>query len=169
MNVELIPLQEQNIIQFKKDMQTAFQLGAEGQDCGCDEVLPEEDINQSLETKGAIAYQAMLNGDMVGGAIVVIDPETQHNHLHFLYVKHGVQSRGIGQQIWKSIEKKHPETKVWETCTPYFEKRNIHFYINRCGFHAVEFFNKHHSDPNIPESIPGGEMFRFEKVMKPTQ
>ena len=28
----------------------------------------------------------------------------------------------------------HPEVKVWETVTPYFEKRNIHFYVNRCGF-----------------------------------
>ena len=26
--------------------------------------------------------------------------------------------------------------------TPYFEKRNIHFYVNRLGFHIVEFWNK---------------------------
>ena len=32
------------------------------------------------------------------------------------------------------IEKKHPNTKVWETVTPYFEKRNIHFYVNLCNF-----------------------------------
>ncbi len=24
-------------------------------------------------------------------------------------------------------ERLYPETKVWETCTPYFETRNIHF------------------------------------------
>jgi len=36
----------------------------------------------------------------------------------------GVQSKGIGQAIWKSIEATHPEIEVWETCTPYkFEKR----------------------------------------------
>ena len=51
----------------------------------------------------------------------------------------------------------------------YFEKRNIHFYVNRCGFHIVEFFNSHHPDPNDPdrgeemdEQFPEG-MFRFEK------
>ena len=33
---------------------------------------------------------------------------------------------------------------------PHFDRRNIHFYINRCGFHAVEFFNEHHPDPNMP-------------------
>ena len=65
----------------------------------------------------------------------------------------------------------HPEVKVWETVTPYFEKRNIHFYVNRCGFHIVEFFNCHHPDPNDPDSadisdnqFPDG-MFRFEKKM----
>ena len=68
--------------------------------------------------------------------------------------------------------KLHPEVKVWETVTPYFEQRNIHFYVNRCGFHVVEFFNKFHPDPNdsepveeLEEQFPDG-MFRFEKVMQ---
>ena len=50
-----------------------------------------------------------------------------------------------------------------------FEKRNIHFYVNRCGFHIVEFYNSHHLDPNDPgtaelteDQFPDG-MFRFEK------
>lgn len=55
---------------------------------------------------------------------------------------------------------------------PYFEQRNIHFYVNRCGFHIVEFFNKFHPDPNEPEmdveeyneQFPDG-MFRFEKII----
>ena len=62
---------------------------------------------------------------------------------------------------------------VWETVTPYFEKRNIHFYVNRCGFHIVEFYNDHNPDPNDPEEyvadkdehFPDG-MFRFEKRLK---
>ena len=70
----------------------------------------------------------------------------------------------------------HPEIRVWETCTPYFETRNIHFYVNRCGFHIVEFFNRFHPDPHDPETGEenryDGEdeendgMFRFEKRMK---
>lgn len=86
------------------------------------EILPEEDIDRSLNTKGSIAFKAMVDGEMVGGTIVVIDEETQHNHLDFLYVKYGAQSRGVGQAIWKALEKLHPDTKVWETVTPYFEK-----------------------------------------------
>ena len=64
----------------------------------------------------------------------------------------------------------HPEVRVWETLTPYFEKRNIHFYVNRCGFHIVEFFCSFHKDPDVIEeyreaSERGDCMFRFEKVM----
>lgn len=54
--------------------------------------------------------------------------------------------------------------------TPYFEKRNIHFYVNRCGFHIVEFWNKHHHGPAIPEEMEENwnmddEMFVFRKEM----
>ncbi len=87
--------------------------------------------------------------------------------LAFLYVKVGVQSKGIGQAIWRAIETMHPEIEVWETCTPYFDRRNIHFYINRCGFHAIEFFNEHHPDPNMPEQFDQEDgLFKFEKRMK---
>lgn len=82
-------------------------------------------------------------------------------------------SKGVGYAAWCEVEKLHPEVKVWETVTPYFETRNIHFYVNRCGFHIVEFFNKYHPDPNdsdgepmnLDDQFPDG-MFRFEKRME---
>lgn len=168
MEILLKPVEKEDIIEFKKDMQEAFQRGAmeEFNDLNV-EILSEKDINKSLSQKGAIAYKAVADGKMLGGAIVVIDEKTNHNHLDFLYVKYGIQSKGVGQKIWNEIEKIYPETKVWETFTPYFEKRNVHFYINRLGFRVVEFFNPHHKDPNIPEDMIGGDyFFRFEKVMK---
>ena len=81
----------------------------------------------------------------------------------------GVHSKGIGYAAWRAIEEMYPEVEIWQTCTPYFEKRNIHFYVNRCGFHIVEFFNEKHPDPHAPESGKNEDfdgMFRFEKVMK---
>lgn len=167
MDFELSPLTEADMPQFKRDMQEAFQKGAAQEFSDTDEeILPEKDIAESLSKKGAAAYKAVVNGEMLGGAIVVIDTVTGHNHLDFLYVKYGTQSKGIGQRIWNEIEKLYPDTKVWETCTPYFEKRNIHFYINRLGFHAVEFFNPRHKDPTIPDDMIGGDyFFRFEKSM----
>lgn len=168
MDFSLLPLCAEDVADYKKDMQKAFQMGAGSEFGEIDtEILPEEDIDRSLSAKGAIAYKAILDQGMVGGAIVVIDDITLRNHLVFLYVKYGVQSKGIGRAIWKEIEKLYPDTKVWETITPYFEKRNIHFYINRCGFHAVEFFNPYHKDQHTPDDMIGGDyFFRFEKVMK---
>lgn len=171
-NFSLIPLPKGHIAQFKADMQRAFQFSAEQSFGKTDEiVLPESDIDHSLAAKGAMAYEAVADGEAVGGAIVVIDEKTMHNHLDFLFVKVGVQSKGIGQAIWNAIEKLYPETKMWETCTTYFEKRNIHFYINKCKFKVVEFYNDYHPDPAFPEdhSSDGDYfegMFRFEKVMK---
>lgn len=169
MNFKLVEINDIDLKQYKKDMQEAFQKGFE-EDFGETEeiILPEKDIDQSLNTAGAVAYKAILNGEMVGGAIVVINPVTQHNHLDFLYVKYGIQSKGVGQKIWNTIEQLHPKTKVWETCTPYFEKRNIHFYVNKCGFHVVKFYNKRFPDPNMPNEYMGdGDegMFVFEKWM----
>lgn len=164
----LVPVDKEDMHKYKKDMQEAFQQGAIKEYGDLDvEILPEKDIDESLAKKGAIAYKAVVNGKMLGGAIVVIDEVHGHNHLDFLYVKYGTQSKGIGELIWNEIEKMYPETKVWETCTPYFEKRNIHFYVNKCGFHIVEFFNPHHKDPSIPSDVIDEDyFFRFEKVMK---
>ncbi len=95
--------------------------------------------------------------------------EGDKGDLDILFVTPKGHSKGIGYAAWCEVEKLHPEVKVWEKVTPYFEKRNIHFYVNRCGFHIVEFFNSHHPDPNDPEmaeqideQFPEG-MFRFEK------
>ena len=51
----------------------------------------------------------------------------------------GEHSKGIGYAAWQAVEELYPETIVWETCTPYFEKRNIHFYVNKCGFQIDQF------------------------------
>lgn len=167
MNFKLLPLESGDLPQFKRDMREAFQNGAAAEFTDLnEEVLPEKDIDESLSKKGAAAYKALADGEMIGGAIVVIGG-SGHNHLDFLYVKSGTQSRGIGQLIWREIERLYPQTKVWETCTPYFEKRNIHFYINCLGFHAVEFFNPRHKDPDFPDDMVGGDyFFRFEKIIK---
>ena len=72
-------------------MQEAFQQGAVKEFPGLDAiVLPEKDIDESLSKKGAVAYKAIVDGKMSGGAIVIIDESTQHNHLDFLYVRCGI-------------------------------------------------------------------------------
>lgn len=136
-------------------MQESFQYGYEsvyGKDKS--QVLLEKDIDKSLNNPQCHSYEMIDdNNEIIGGAIVGIN-ENNINHLDFLFVRVGVQSKGIGQAIWKKIEKLYPETEVWKTCAPYFDKRNIHF-------------NEKHPDPNMSEDIYEEDdgMFEFEKEM----
>ena len=172
-NVTLTPLCDDDRDRFILDNQRAFKYGAVEEFGLRDEhfeedgeIISRETIEQSID--GGEAYRIRLDGKIVGGLVVKIDPETQYNHLDLLFVDPTVHSRGIGQAAWREVERLYPDTEVWETCTPYFEKRNIHFYVNRCGFHIVEFFCAMHRDPDEPEYDSEGpdEMFRFEKRMK---
>lgn len=171
--ITLTPLTDDDRGQFILDNQRAFNFGAMEEFGLRDdhfeengEIISRKSIEQSID--GGQAYRIREDGKIVGGLVVKINPETQHNHLDLLFVTPCAHSKGIGFAAWQEVERLYPETLVWETFTPYFEKRNIHFYINKCGFHAVEFFGENHRDPNAPEYDGRGpdEMFRFEKRMK---
>lgn len=170
MKFEMQPVSHSEMSRFKQDMQEAFQQGYEAAFGKTDEIiLPEKDIDQSLQTPGAYAWKALVDGEPAGGAVVVIDEKTQHNHLDLLFVKYGTQGKGVGKRLWSALEALYPQTRVWETCTPYFERRNIHFYVNVCGFHITEFFNEKHPMPDTPQDFVGdGDMgmFLFQKAMK---
>ncbi|MBZ7978138.1 hypothetical protein AVBRAN12654_05010 [Campylobacter sp. RM12654] len=60
------------------------------------------------------------------------------------------------------VEKTFPKTKVWTTTTPYFEIRNIHFYVNKCGFKIVKLSNLSDKFNDIEELE---WFFDFEKIM----
>ena len=168
---------------FILDNQRAFRYGAMEEFGMRDDHLEEDGeiisrrtIENSID--GGAAYRIREDGRIVGGLVLKINEETQHNELELLFVNPEVHSKGIGYAAWQEVERIYPETLVWETCTPYFEIRNIHFYVNKCGFHIVEFFNRYHPEPGQPDepefdeqhgSRPMGKhdgMFRFEKRMK---
>ena len=174
-DITLQPLEPDDREQFVLDNQEAFRYGAT-QEFGMrddhfeedGEIISRETIESSIDAENAETYRIVLDGEKVGGAVINIDSDSNTGHLELLFVSPHAHSRGIGFAAWKAIEQMHPEVKVWETVTPYFEKRNIHFYVNRCGFHIVEFFNSHHPDPNDPESAEDDMdgMFRFQKIME---
>ena len=179
--VELKPLTADDREQFILDNQWAFKHGAlfefGERDDHLDfdgEIISRKTIEMSIDGEDAETYRIQLDGENVGGVILRIDKETHHNHLDILFVLPEAHSRGIGYGAWLAVEALHPETKVWETCTPYFEKRNIHFYVNKCGFQIdqfwCEYFTPDHEMPDADERDPDegpDEMFRFIKVMKP--
>lgn len=171
--VTLVPLTSEEREQFIRDNQEAFNYGAleefglrddHFEEDG--EIISRETIEAAID--GGEAYRIMQDGRAVGGMVLKMNGE--RGDLDLLFVSPRVHSKGIGYAAWCQAEKLHPEVRVWETVTPYFEKRNIHFYVNRCGFHIVEFYNSRHPDPNDPDGsdlddqFPDG-MFRFEKRM----
>lgn len=174
-NVSLEVAKEEDLPIFQKKLQEAFAV-AVAEQYGNENNGPipsDEDVQQSFHASGAVIYYVLSNGIKIGGAVVILDEKTQHNSLDLFFISPEYHSRGLGLMAWKAIEAKYPNTKVWVTVTPYFEKRNIHFYVNKCGFHIVEFYNEHNPDPHIssdqnsefPTSIEDG-LFRFEKMMK---
>lgn len=172
-NISLLEADPGSLPEFKVALQDAFRVAAEA-DFGhpLEEPIPsDEDIEQSFHTKGAVTYWIMAAEQRVGGAVVVIDQMSGRNSLSFFFIATSQQSKGLGLKAWHAIENAFPLTKVWETVTPYFEKRNIHFYVNRCGFKIVDFYNKYHPDPHqaslhIDGKGDDDEMFRFEKIME---
>lgn len=128
------------------------------------ERLSRQTIESSIDN--GQAFRIICDGEIAGG--LVLNVAGTHGELELLFVSPKIHSKGIGYRAWCLVEKMFPKVKVWETCTPYFEKRNIHFYVNRCGFHIVEFFNQFHRDPHDEDGGKGDDfdgMFRFEKYM----
>lgn len=175
--VILVRLEVSDRNQFILDNQEAFRYGATEEFGLRDdhfeedgEIISRETIEHAIDEENAEAYRIVSDGQKVGGVVVRVDKEKLHGDLDLLFVSPHVHSRGIGFAAWQAIERMHPEVNVWETVTPYFEKCNIHFYVNRCGFYIVEFYNSHHPDPNdtatgsVQEDNDG--MFRFQKVIE---
>lgn len=170
--VKLLKATEDSLGEFKTALQDSFRVAAEA-DLGqpIEEPIPsDEEIEQSIAASGAVTYWIMADGQRVGGAVLIIDEISNRNSLSFFFISTSKQSLGLGLHAWKAIEREHPKTKTWETVTPYFEKRNIHFYVNKCDFKIVEFYNKFHPDPSQTslQAHPKGtdeDMFRFLKDM----
>ncbi len=165
--VQLVPLESSDREQFIKDNQEAFNYGALEEFGQHDDHFEEEGEIISYDTiSRAIdegeAFRIMQDNKPVGG--VVIRTEYDLGELELLFVSPAVHSKGIGYAAWCAIEAMHPEITVWETVTPYFEKRNVHFYVNRCGFHIIAYYNEHFCASNDKDGEMF-DMFAFQKIL----
>lgn len=172
--VTLEPLPTEDVLAFCRVMQKAF-AKAVVEEFGPQEnpVISIEEIEDSMKAPGAEALKVISDGAWVGGAVVRVDEEAQRNELDLFYIVVDRHSCGLGRAAWSAIEHRYPRTHTWSLVTPYFEQRNIHFYVNNCGFHIVEFYNERNPDPHELAQIaegpvpPGGfTAFRFEKAME---
>lgn len=134
MKVELAPTADRKI--FIDDLQAAFRK-ADGTN-----KFRDDDLPRFFDKTNATLLNIVVNKKIVGGAVLIINDETQHNKLSLFFVNENFRNLGVGFAAWSAIEKFFPETKVWYTSTAWLDKRNLHFYLNKCGFVAFSIYDK---------------------------
>lgn len=171
MDVRLEPLIPSDEEQFIRDNQVAFNYGAaqyfneqelinQQEDDG--QVISRKTILDSIHHEFSQTYRIIYDNKKVGG--LVLNLINDFGELELFFVLPEYESKGIGQAAWKEVEKLYPKIKTWITHTPYFEKRNIHFYVNKLGFHIIEFENHFNEEVKMPDELDG--MFTFKKEIQ---
>ena len=128
MTIELAPTLDREI--FIDNLQAAFQ-----------NKFRRADLPRFFDKADATLLDILADKKIVGGAVVIINAETLHNKLSLFFVNAAHRNLGVGSAAWSAIEKFFPDTKVWYTSTP-FDKRNLNFYLNKCGFVAFSVYGK---------------------------
>ena len=120
-----------------------------------------EDLPLFFDKTHAKLFNIVVDKKIVGGVVVILNAETNRNKLSLLFVNADSRNQGIGYATWLAIEKLFPATKIWEVSTSWQDKRNLHFYLNKCGFHAVKIYNPRQSIQNTDDEI----YLALEKIM----
>ena len=134
MTIELVPTID--IENFIDNLQAAFRR-ADGTN-----KFRSEDLPGFFDKANATLLNIIADKKIVGGAVLIINAETQHNKLSLFFIEAGKRDSGIGFAAWQEIEKLYPDTKVWYASTSWLDKRNLHFYLNKCDFVAFSIYGE---------------------------
>lgn len=113
------------------------------------QIISRTTIETAINTGNA--YQILASGRVIGG--LVVEVKGSHGSLELLFIAPDEHSKGYGQAAWALVEATYPQVEVWETFTPYFETRNVHFYVNKLGFEIVEFFTAQNPNPHSKKKL----------------
>lgn len=155
--ITIVSMNADNFDEAKKMMERSFATTMEDLPKNSnandhDNDLPS--IDGILERPEETPLLFYMDGRMVGGAVLIIKGDN-NNILTLLFVDPTCFDQGIGYRAWREIEKRYPRTKTWTTETPTFLRKNVTFYVNKCGFHIIRV-----TDPKNDEA-----MFVFQKIM----
>ena len=171
MNLELKKIKSQEIEFFQQKMVESFQSGVLARlgDLSAAPIPPEDDLSRCSQNKDCDLWAIVLDRVPVGAAVIEKNDVTGKYSLDLLFIFKEYINKRIGFKTWQLIESTYPAAKVWETHTPYFERRNIHFYVNKCGFKIVEFFNESHREVEHDlteefQDMNTSGFFRFENL-----
>jgi GNAT superfamily N-acetyltransferase len=88
-----------------------------------------------LPYEESVGYKILLDEKIIAGIIVWILPEG-HNILGTIFVDPDYQDRGIGQEIWRFIERTYPDALSWRLGTPSWAEKNHYFFSKMRFFHS---------------------------------
>ena len=171
MDIRLKKIQAHELELFRREMQRSFTQGViERFGTPDDAPIPSvNDLDEALDSAACDVFIITADGSAAGGTIIKRLRDKKYS-LELLFIFKDFLNKKIGSAAWEAIEKHYSDAEVWETCTPYFDRRNIHFYVNKCQFTIVEFFCEAHSEEHAMteefRDINASGFFRFEKVMQ---
>lgn len=126
--------------------------------------IPEGKQLISAIEAGVEVLKIYLSGELAGGCVLLMNEEKDEISVDHLFIAPDKTGKGAGTKVWKEIEKTYPDTKKWSLGTPLFLKRNIHFYINKCGFVITKYYNQWNPYMMGDEAITEDFLW-FEKEM----
>ena len=105
---------------------------------------------RSMMTKASAYWKLLLNGQLIGGAIVFSYPRGRY-YLARLFLDPDYHRQGLGLRAMEALLAAYPEARVWRLETPPWNQRTRAFY-KKLGFRVVRetaedvFFQKTMSD-----------------------
>lgn len=171
MNIKLKKIEPQEIDLLKNEMKKSFTQGVIDR-FGNPSAAPipsDSDITKVLNDSCCDIFIITADSAPAGAAIIKHEPNHRYS-LELFFIFKDFLNKKIGSAAWQEIEGNYPDAEAWETCTPYFERRNIHFYLHKCGFKITDFFSEYHKEEHdLTEKfkdVNTSGFFRFEKIMK---
>ena len=121
-DIDFVLVEERAFGDFAKETAAVFSIAVVehfGNAAGRNAV-PLDEVEKSLRKRGSVVYAVFYHGQKIGGVVLNINPETRHNSMELFYILPAFHGRGLGEIVWREIERRYPETRVWELVTPYF-------------------------------------------------
>ncbi len=84
MNIIIDKITESDIPVFKTDLKAAFKKNNEMYSGLSEDGIPEYIIDKALAEDGAVTYKAILDNEIVGGILLIVDKVNEHIRVVFL-------------------------------------------------------------------------------------
>lgn len=87
------------------------------------------------------SFLILRDTTLIGGVSITVDQKTNINVLNMIFIDSNEQNSGAASSVWKALEKKFNNAKVWRCQSNLYSTKNMNFLINKCGFRCTRIKN----------------------------